>query len=258
MNLGGLIGAVMKPAAEAGAKYAEKRIDLDIKKELMAAEEEKLLRIDEIKRQRDIADVKPKAEAVAEAAPILAGGEAAAAPIKAAGDAAAAPIKAAGDAAAAPIKASADAAAQIIKTNTPGYLDSVTKEAGAKESLASRVQARLANLGIEEKRAVQALIKEYENPSTTPDRKAQIKDSLTVRGIIKPGEFDTEKVTTEATDEDGNTVKTERTQRRTTPGGAASAPNNGPYKIGATRSVQSGPNKGKTVEWDGQGWKLKD
>ena len=247
MNLGGLIGAVMKPAAEAGAKYAEKRIDLDIKKELMAAEEEKLLRIDEIKRKRDIADVKPKAEAVAEAAPILAGGEAAAAPIKAAGVAAAAPIQ-----------ASADAAAQIIKTNTPGYLDSVTKEAGAKESLASRLQERLANLGIEEKRTVQALIKEYENPSTTPDRKAQIKDSLTVRGIIKPGEFDTEKVTTEATDEDGNTVKTERTQRRTKTGGAASPPNSGPYKIGATRPVQSGPNKGKTVEWDGQGWKLKD
>lgn len=247
MNLGGLIGAVMKPAAEAGAKYAEKRIDLDIKKELMAAEEEKLLRIDEIKRKRDIADVKPKAEAVAEAAPILAGGEAAAAPIKAAGVAAAAPIQ-----------ASADAAAQIIKTNTPGYLDSVTKEAGAKESLASRLQERLANLGIEEKRTVQALIKEYENPSTTPDRKAQIKDSLTVRGIIKPGEFDTEKVTTEATDEDGNIVKTERTQRRTKTGGAASPPNSGPYKIGATRPVQSGPNKGKTVEWDGQGWKLKD
>ena len=247
MNLGGLIGAVMKPAAEAGAKYAEKRIDLDIKKELMAAEEEKLLRIDEIKRKRDIADVKPKAEAVAEAAPILAGGEAASAPIKAAGVAAAAPIQ-----------ASADAAAQIIKTNTPGYLDSVTKEAGAKESLASRLQERLANLGIEEKRTVQALIKEYENPSTTPDRKAQIKDSLTVRGIIKPGEFDTEKVTTEATDEDGNTVKTERTQRRTKTGGAASPPNSGPYKIGATRPVQSGPNKGKTVEWDGQGWKLKD
>jgi hypothetical protein len=247
MNLGGLIGAVMKPAAEAGAKYAEKRIDLDIKKELMAAEEEKLLRIDEIKRKRDIADVKPKAEAVAEAAPILAGGEAAAAPIKAAGVAAAAPIQ-----------ASADAAAQIIKTNTPGYLDSVTKEAGAKESLASRLQERLANLGIEEKRTVQALIKEYENPSTTPDRKAQIKDSLTVRGIIKPGEFDTEKVTTEATDEDGNIVKTERARRRTTPGGAASPPNSGPYKIGATRPVQSGPNKGKTVEWDGQGWKLKD
>lgn len=247
MNLGGLIGAVMKPAAEAGAKYAEKRIDLDIKKELMAAEEEKLLRIDEIKRKRDIADVKPKAEAVAEAAPILAGGEAAAAPIKAAGVAAAAPIQ-----------ASADAAAQIIKTNTPGYLDSVTKEAGAKESLASRLQERLANLGIEEKRTVQALIKEYENPSTTPDRKAQIKDSLTVRGIIKPGEFDTEKVTTEATDEDGNTVKTERTQRRTKTGGAASPPNSGPYKIGATRPVQSGPNKGKTVEWDGRGWKLKD
>ena len=63
MNLGGLIGSVMKPAAEAGAKYAEKRIDFDIKKELMDAEEQKLLRIDEIKRQRDIRDIPLRGEA---------------------------------------------------------------------------------------------------------------------------------------------------------------------------------------------------
>lgn len=63
MSLGGLIGSVMKPAAEAGAKYAEKRIDLDIKKELMDAEEQKLLRIDEIKRQRDLRDIPLKGRA---------------------------------------------------------------------------------------------------------------------------------------------------------------------------------------------------
>lgn len=30
------------------------------------------------------------------------------------------------------------------------------------------------------------------------------------------------------------------------------------YQVGETRSVQAGPNKGKTVVWDGQGWKLKE
>jgi hypothetical protein len=30
------------------------------------------------------------------------------------------------------------------------------------------------------------------------------------------------------------------------------------YQAGETRSVQAGPNKGKTVVWDGQGWKLKE
>jgi len=29
------------------------------------------------------------------------------------------------------------------------------------------------------------------------------------------------------------------------------------YKVGETRTVQSGPNKGKTAEWDGNGWVLK-
>lgn len=31
----------------------------------------------------------------------------------------------------------------------------------------------------------------------------------------------------------------------------------GAYKVGETRTVQSGPNKGKTAQWDGQGWVLK-
>lgn len=216
-SLGGLISGVMGGVASGYTDYAKQRLDVDLKKELMAAEEEKLLRIDEIKRQRDIADIKPKAQATADAAPIIARGEAAAAPIKAGGE----------------------AAGQIAKTSTPGYLDSVSKETNAKESSSSKVQARLAGLSIDEKQKVQKLIDEYENPSTTPDRKAQIKDSLTVRGIIKPGEFGTEKVTTESVDpETGATTKTERTQKRS---GAAQPPKgaSGP-KEGDTGTSKSG------------------
>lgn len=225
-SLGGLIGGVMGGAAKGYTDYAKQRLDVDLKKELMAAEEEKLLRIDEIKRQRDIKDIAPRAEATAAAAPVLAAGEAAAAPIRATGEAAAAPIK-----------AGADAASQVIKTNTPGYIESVGKEASAKESSGSKAQARLANMSIAEKEEVTALLKEYDNPATKPERKAQIKDALTVRGIIKPGEFDTEKVITESMDDQGNVVKTERVQRRNS--NSAPKGDTGP-KEGDTATSKSG------------------
>lgn len=35
-------------------------------------------------------------------------------------------------------------------------------------------------------------------------------------------------------------------------------PQAGQYKVGETTTVQTGPNKGKTVVWDGAGWKLKE
>lgn len=37
----------------------------------------------------------------------------------------------------------------------------------------------------------------------------------------------------------------------------AAAAASSPYKVGQTQVIQSGPHKGKTAEWDGQGWKLK-
>ena len=86
MGIGGLIAAALGGAAEGYGKGAEmemkKQSELDLKKQLADAEMERQLRVDEIRRGRDIAQVKPMAEAEAEAAPIKAKGEAAAAPIK--------------------------------------------------------------------------------------------------------------------------------------------------------------------------------
>jgi hypothetical protein len=59
-SLGGLISGVMGRAAEGYGKASEmemkKQSELDLRKQLMEAETEKALRIDEIKRQRDITD----------------------------------------------------------------------------------------------------------------------------------------------------------------------------------------------------------
>jgi len=222
-SLGGLISGVMGGAAKGYTEYAKQRLDVDIKKELMAAEEEKLLRIDEIKRQRDIRDIPAKgaAETAVQADRTTAVGGAETGVLANREDA----LRAGK---AATTKATAMATGEAERENLAAYGSNANARAGARakagdsESSASRMQARLAGLGIEEKQQIQALIREYENPSTSPERKLQIKDSLTVRGIIKPGEFDTEKVTTETMDDAGNITKTERTQRRTS-GAAAPA-----------------------------------
>lgn len=165
----GLIAGVLGGAARGYTQMAEgelkKQQELDLRTQLMEAETEKQLRIDEIKRNRDIADIPRKAEATAAAAPVLARGDAAAAPIRAEGEAAAAPIKARGEAAAAPIRAEGEAAAapikargeaqgQIAKTGTPGYLGSVASETSAKESSGSKAQGALANFKLSQERAV--------------------------------------------------------------------------------------------------------
>lgn len=82
MGFGGLLSSVMKGASEGAKVGAEYNMRLDMQKQLMDAQAEKDLRVDEIRRQRDIAQVKPMAEATAAAAPIVAKGEAEAAPIK--------------------------------------------------------------------------------------------------------------------------------------------------------------------------------
>lgn len=73
--MSGLIWANLgKSISDVGANWGKQAFQL----ELMRLEEEKALRLDEIKRARDIRDIQPKAEAVAAAAPILAQGDAAA------------------------------------------------------------------------------------------------------------------------------------------------------------------------------------
>ena len=70
-SFGGLISGVMGRAAEGYGKAADmemkKQSELDLRKQLMEAETEKQLRIDEIKRGRDIADIPLKSSAEARA-----------------------------------------------------------------------------------------------------------------------------------------------------------------------------------------------
>jgi hypothetical protein len=114
---------------------------------------------------------------------------------------------------------------ETVATGTdPDYLKAKRNLAQAThiEGLGSIAQAQLAKLGIEEKQKVANLIDRFET-TQDPAEKARIKESLTVRGIIKPGEFDTEKVTEESYDAQGNLVKRERTQKRRADGSAAPA-----------------------------------
>jgi len=77
------------------------------------------------------------------------------------------------------------------------------------------IQIQAANMTLDEKKAANKLMNDYE-AATDPVVKAKLRESLVLRGVIKPsgGEFDTEKVTTEKTNPDGTVSKTEHTQRR--------------------------------------------
>lgn len=153
-------------------------------------------------------------------------------------------------------KAKVDREETIATGSDPAYITALRRIAQAKhiEGLGSIATAELARLGIEEKKKVAALFEEYES-TTDEGRKAKIKEMLTVRGVIKPTESETEKVTESEYDDMGNqTKKVERTQKR---GAGSQKPAPGGRKVGETVTVQAGPNKGKTAVWDGQGWKLK-
>ena len=266
-SFGGLISGVMGNVAKAGAKYAEQRVELDIKKELMDAEAEKQLRIDEIKRQRDIRDIPLKGAAETgvqvDRTTAVGGAEtgvqvdrtsrvgAAETGVQVNRENAMRAPKAETTKATGIATGDAERANLAALGNDPAALAGLRKKTEATETLSSRLQGKLAGLNIAEREKVTALINEYDNPATSPERKLQIKDALTVRGIIKPGEFDTEKVTTETTDDAGNTVKTERTQRRTS--GAPTAKGTSGPKEGDTGTSKSGkPIVYRNGQWEYQ------
>ena len=186
------ISAGAKGGAEVAKGYYEDQRKIDVFKEMANVEEEKALRIDEVKRNRDIADVGRKGEA--------------------------------------------EKAVYKSKMSDKEFVKGLRTEAQAKhvESAGSAAQAALAQMSIDEKRKVNAMIDEFESKDTTPERKVAIMEGLKVRGIIKPGEYDTEKVTTESTNPDtGEVTKVERTQKRQankvpgaapTPAGGAAKP----------------------------------
>lgn len=123
-------------------------------------------------------------------------------------------------------RAKIDVQAQAVTTqgNDPEYLRAARNLAQAKhiEGLGSVTQAKLAQMTIDEKVKVNGLIEEF---TTTKDplRKTEIKEALTVRGIIKPGEYDTEKVATKVQNPDGSETETTRTQKRRPDGAAPTA-----------------------------------
>lgn len=195
--LGGLIAGALGGAAKGYTQMAEGELQnqqrLDFQREISKMEEERLLRIDEIKRNRDVTDIgrrtSAQATADAAAAPVRAQGEAAAAPIRAQGEAAAAPIRARGEVAGAVAKideatnvglpqkkadyerteftagaplrsdqaterGTLEGQAFTAKVNAPGYTAAKARDTAAGESSASKATAAVANFELSQKKAI--------------------------------------------------------------------------------------------------------
>lgn len=110
--LAGAIGGVAKAVDQIADKQIATNQHVDMRAQIAQIELEKHLRIDEVKRNRDVQDIGRTASAKAEAAPILARG---------------------------------DAEGAIAKTSTPGYLDSLRQKTAAEESSSSRASAGLTS-----------------------------------------------------------------------------------------------------------------
>ena len=130
MNIGGLISGALGGAARGFTQYAEsemkKQQEVDLNRQLLQAQEEKQLRIDEITRARDLADVPKLAEAQAQG--------------------------------------------QVIKTSTPGYLGSLSSEASAKESSATRASAAASSYELNRAKQIDALRTELSQTSDPAQR----------------------------------------------------------------------------------------
>jgi hypothetical protein len=195
MSFAGLISGVLGGAAKGYGEYAgselKKQQELDLRQQLLEAETEKKLRIDEIKRTRDIEDIGRRHEAEAAAAPIAAKG-------RVAGEVAA--LEAA-DAAGLPEKKAAykgreleagrdnvklqsriEAEGEVEKTSTPGYLKAASDKAraGHVESASSAASAEATRFALQQQRQLASLRGQLSKlPEGDPQRavlERQIKD----------------------------------------------------------------------------------
>lgn len=112
------------------------------------------------------------------------------------------------------------------------------------------IQMEAARMSLDEKKDLDKTIKAYET-TEDPKEKAKLRDSLILRGVIKPssGEFDTEKVIEKKVDTNtGSETTTERTQRR--PSGKTDP---------ASKPPLSSLKEGKVTTFaNGQKWTLKN
>lgn len=209
--LGGLIAGALGGAAKGYTQMAEGELQnqqrLDFQREISKMEEERLLRIDEIKRNRDVDDIGRRTSAQATA-------DAAAAPVRAQGEAAAAPIKAQGEVAGAVAKIDAASKAGLpqkkadyertefdagkglardkaafqgemegttytSKVNAPGYTAAKARDTAAGESSASKAAAAVSSFDLSQKKAVADLRTQLTKTKDPEDRafiEQQIKD----------------------------------------------------------------------------------
>lgn len=209
--LGGLIAGALGGAAKGYTQMAEGELQnqqrLDFQREISKMEEERLLRIDEIKRNRDVTDIgrrtSAQATADAAAAPVRAQGEAAAAPIRARGEVAGAvakideatnvglPQKKADYertefTAGAPLRSdqatergTLEGQAFTAKVNAPGYTAAKARDTAAGESSASKATAAVANFELSQKKAIGDLRTQLTKTRDPEDRafiEQQIKD----------------------------------------------------------------------------------
>jgi hypothetical protein len=178
--LGGLIAGALSGAAKGGNEVAtmglERENKIDLAKAMADIDEQKQLRIDEVTRGRDIADIGKKAAATTQAtidtAPLRQQAYDVDAPLRASQRAEKAlDVK---SEATAKVEAEADATKKL--GGDKGYVSALRTLADAKESSASRVQAALGQIQLDNSRRVEALRTEY--GKATPERKDAIREEI--------------------------------------------------------------------------------
>lgn len=182
MSLRGLISGVVGGAAKGYTEYAKQRLDVDLKKELMAAEEEKLRRLEEFKanlgvqtKKREIEELDPlKTESEANRTTVV--GAAETGVLANREDTLRGPKAATARATAI---AQGDAERDNLKAlgNDPAALGGLRKKTDASESSATRAQAAASNFKLSQDRATADLRKKL-SKTDDPEERAKIEQSL--------------------------------------------------------------------------------
>lgn len=293
LGLAGLISGVMGGAARGYTQVAEgemrKQQELDLRKQMLEAEEEKQLRIDEIKRNRDRADkdyeLSPEhIEKVGAAdrmkSEITARNRRDNAPLAAEADAAELDAGATNVKRKATLEGEAAAAGQVAKMNTPGYQSALRQEADAKESSATRAAAAESSFDLSQKKALADLRKQLAEATDPGQRDAleqaisdmsgattkSYSDMVTAAGHFRmlaqnlrkdaenmaPQDADATLARAQGYEDDAVTLMRQVASKR----GVGTSGGGGGLKAGDTTVIKSGPHKGKTAVYDGKGWKL--
>ena len=227
MGLGGIIAGALGGGAQAVGQIADQQIDTNKRKDLAQhqadidiAKSEAIARTSEsIRREGNMYDTIGEGGDAKRKADVLRTQEVGAAQtgVDVDREAALAPGKVKTEGLLLDARAEAERKATIARGSDKGYLSAERALAATKHfddgAGLRKVQEEAARMTLDEKKNANKLITDY-RAEKDPVKKAEIIQEMTIRGLIKPGEYDTEKVTEEKINRDGSTTKTERTQKR--------------------------------------------